>query len=209
MAEEEPTWAVVLHALYENKMAGSDFDKYGYHRMSRNIAIADEVDRNQEEITLSLSQMSNQGLVNKPSRNTGKGYTLTEKGFDVAHTRDLRRQEQRREQKRDKRQHEVNRAIGFLTIGLLFTGLLQAWIAALIGKEAQVSFVIGTLLVGFIIVVGITVILWKSGMLAAWDSDAGGKRGDDKDENASEDEGQNTGDGNGNADNEKDEKEKE
>lgn len=55
MAEKEPTWAVVLHTLYETKMVGGKFDKYGSHRMLRSAAIADEVDRNRGEVLRSLS----------------------------------------------------------------------------------------------------------------------------------------------------------
>lgn len=180
MAEKEPTWAVVLHTLYENTMAGGEFDEYGYHRMSRNAAIANEVDRDRGEVVRSLSQMENQGLINEPNRNIGQGYTLTEKGFDVAHSRELRRQEQRREQQRDKRQHGVNRAIGYLTLGLVLTGVLQMTITALLGI-GSLSFsisnivlslsLIRVLLVGYGVVLGLGVLLWKSGMLAAWENE--------------------------------------
>lgn len=190
MPVEEPTWAVILRAIYEKAMAGGEFDKHGNHKMLRKAAIADEVDRDQEEVGQTLSQMEDQGLVNEPSQNLGKGYTLTEKGFDVAHNRELRRQEQkrerereerqyRREQQRDKRQHGVNRAIGYLTLGLVLTGVLQMTIAALLGI-GSLSFsitdivlslsLVRVLLFGYGIVVGLGVLLWKSGMLASWDS---------------------------------------
>lgn len=178
---EEPTWAVVLNSLYKTRLAGEEF-----HEDRRIVILADEIGRSKTEISNVLSQMSDQGLINIPS-SYKESLTLTEKGFDVAHTRELRRQEQRREQKRDKRQHDVNRAIGFLTVGLLFTGFLQAWIAALVGEEARLLFINGALLLGFGVVVGIAVLLWTSGMLASWDSDGSdeGRRGN-RDENENE-----------------------
>lgn len=172
MVGEEPKWAVVLRAIYENKMAGHDFLDYGFDELDRQKAIAEETGLEHKEVSNTITQMVNQGLINGiPSNDPFQGYTLTKKGFDVAHTRALRRQEQRREQNRDKRQHGVNRAIGFLTVGLLFTGFLQAWIAALVGEEARLLFINGALLLGFVIVVGIAIMLLRSGMLASWDSD--------------------------------------
>ena len=186
MAEKEPTWAVVLHALYEKGMAGGEFDKYGKAEIHRKQAIAEEADRDRPEVIRALKQMENQRLINRPPANRKKGYTLTKKGFDVAHTRELRRQEQRREQKRaereqkrDKRQHGVNRAIGYLTLGLVLTGVLQMTIAAILGigslslSIADIALSLSlarVLLVGYGIVVGLGVLLWKSGMLASWDS---------------------------------------
>lgn len=99
----------------------------------------------------------------------------------------MRRQERRREQNRDKRQHDVNRAIGFLTVGLLFTGFLQAVITAQIGKEEQLLIVNLTLGSGFLIVIYIAFRIWNSGMLASWDSNASDKdRKEDTNENRDE-----------------------
>lgn len=104
MIEDEPTWAIVLHVLYEKKMAGESFDQYGFYTFSRRKAIAEEVDRDFTEVGKALSEMINADLINDvPTNNRLQGYTLTPRRFDVAHTRSLRRQEQERETRRDQR----------------------------------------------------------------------------------------------------------
>lgn len=170
MDEEEPTWVVVLLALYENGMAGESFDKYGYQELPRNKAIAEEVNRESAEVGRAIQELKRQNLVNGvPSGRESQGYTLTPDGFEVAYERDLKRQERRRERNRDKRQHEVNRAIGFLTVGLLVTGFLQAVISAQASHETGLLEMNFTLLIGGIVVVGIAGMLGYSGMLASWD----------------------------------------
>jgi DNA-binding MarR family transcriptional regulator len=174
MADAEPTWAVTLQALYEKGMAGDTFDKYGYHPLSRQIAIAEEVGRDSSEVARSISKMIDVGLINDvPIAQRRRGYTLTEKGFDVAHNRSLQKQEKRREQKMEKRQYDANRAIGVLTLGLVFVGVLRATISALVGTDAEHQFIHLTLVIGSIVVVVLVLLLAFSGMLSPWNEELG------------------------------------
>lgn len=54
---EESTWTVILDIFYKEKMADNDFDKYGFSKISRMKAMADEVDRDQNEVSRALRQM--------------------------------------------------------------------------------------------------------------------------------------------------------
>lgn len=179
MKKEEPVWAAVLHALYEKGMTGESFDEYGYHKFLRNRAIAEEIEREPADVTRAVSEMIDKNLINDvPTGRESQGYNLTAKGFDVAHTRSLRRQQQQREKRRDQRQHEVNRAIGFLTLGLVFIGFVQATIVAIVGFEAQLlpvqliqfGLALIVLTLGLLAVVAIGVLLWRFGMLASWNA---------------------------------------
>lgn len=180
MTQNEPTWAVVLHTLYENGMAGDSFDELGYSEFARKQAIAKEVDRDPAEVSRAIREMVDTNLINDvPTSNRMQGYSLTKKGFDVAHTRSLRRQEQQRENRRDQRQHEVNRAIGFLTFGLLVIGLVQATTVAIAGFDVQLlsaqliqlGLIYIVLTAGLGVIAGIIFLLWRSGMLESWDEE--------------------------------------
>lgn len=173
MTNDEPTWALILQAIYEYSMAGESFDEHGYSELARQIAIAKEIDRDAAEVARSISQLVSIGLLNDVPGNRRRGYTLTKDGFDVAHTRSLRRDESQKEQARNKRHHEVNRAIGLLTIGLVFVGLLRATVVAMVGQGVSQMLLNATLGIGLFTVIVIVFILKKSGMLESWEQQSG------------------------------------
>ena len=165
-SEEEPVWAQTLRVLYENGMQDGTFDEYGYSELARQHAIAEELNKRPVEVARALRSMEGLDLIDGVPSNRRQGYTLTEKGFSVAHSRSLRRHEQELEDSRNKRQHNVNRAIGFLTLGLVLVGLIQATVSALRGNSAPLWETNAVLGVGVLVVVVIGLLLWQSGLLS-------------------------------------------
>jgi hypothetical protein len=80
-------------------------------------------------------------------------YTLTEKGFGIAHDYHQNELDAERERRRDRRQHEVNRSIAVLTIGLVAVGLIQATITGMVGLGSPLWQVNTILFVGVLALV--------------------------------------------------------
>lgn len=68
---------------------------------------------------------------------------------------------------RNQRQHDVNRAVGFLTLGLILMGLVQATITALVGKNAPLVEINGILGLGLVVAVGLGIPLYQTGLLSS------------------------------------------
>lgn len=66
------------------------------------------------DVRKTLITMAQVGLLHEEETDSRPPYSLTKKGFEVAHDREQNR-----------RQHEVNRAIGYLTSGLLLVAFIQ------------------------------------------------------------------------------------
>lgn len=185
----EPTWARVLDALYDHRMRGEDFDEKGYSKLARSHAIAEELgDIEPAEVHAVLRELKRYGLIHDlQSGRESKGFHLTEKGFEVAHEREIQKkrreheealQENRRElqemmadeaEERGRRQHEVNRAIGFLTLGLLTVSLIQAGVAAT-SMSSRIEVSPGVFLAAGAAVTGVVaIIILRSGMLRPWE----------------------------------------
>ena len=86
--------AQTFHILYQKGMQGDAFDNRGRSELARRIAIAEEISEESTEVASTLRRMEELDLINGVSTDHRKGYTLTEKGFGVAHSRSLRRHEQ-------------------------------------------------------------------------------------------------------------------
>lgn len=92
-------------------------------------------------------------------------YTLTEKGFSIAHDYHQNRLERERERRRNQRQHEVNQSIGILTLGLVFVGVIQATVTAMAGAGSTLYELNGALIAGFLIFGIAVALVWKAGLL--------------------------------------------
>ena len=167
--DDEPAWAQTLHVIYEKDMQEDILEK-DYGELEQCSVIADELSIEPDDISNLLINMRGMGLIEKKSSQESR-YMLTKKGFDVVHTRALRRHEQRMEDSRNRRQHSVNRAIGYLTLGLVLMGYIQATITALVGKYAPLWQVNGVLVIGVFVAVGLAVLLFQSGLLSTWDTE--------------------------------------
>jgi hypothetical protein len=106
-----------------------------------------------------------------PSKGELLPYTLTEKGFSIAHDIHQNRRHDERQQRRTKRQHEVNRAIGFLTLGLVLVNFIQTVMTGIVGFGSPLWQANVIILVGTAVIVGIAYLLTTSGMLSQWNPD--------------------------------------
>jgi len=92
-------------------------------------------------------------------------YDLSSKGFDVAHDIRMKNSRERKQDQRASAQHDVNRAIGFLTLGLLFINLTNAILQAVVDLDYPQLAVGSLFVVNFVVVVAIAGLVYKSGLL--------------------------------------------
>jgi hypothetical protein len=95
-----------------------------------------------------------------------QGYSLTKEGFQVAHDRNV-----------NQAQNNVNRILGYLTVGLLFTSALSAMATATVNVGNTRDFIIGydvwPLVVGWMAIaisVALSVLVYRSGVLSVTES---------------------------------------
>lgn len=159
----EPVWARILRAYYEKDMSGETFDKYGYQEMSRMRHLSEEIGSTPVNAKRSMGKLVDLGLMNDlQSGQEKQGYSLTKEGFQVAHDRSV-----------NKSQNNVNRILGYLTVGLLFTSALSAMATATVNVGNYRRFIFGydvwPLIVGWIaiiVAVLLSIIVFKSGILS-------------------------------------------
>lgn len=173
--DDRPIWAEVLRVLYD-ETGGPRWGMAEQNEKERTEMISKALDRrdvevDQHGIHVTLHRMAEVGLVDKEGTETRPPFTLTSKGFDVAHERQREEQRVKREKRRDKRQHEVNRGVGFLTLGLVFVGIIQAGVVALTDTHSPLWQVYGILMVGIVIVIGLFFWIQQTGMLASWNAE--------------------------------------
>jgi len=129
----EPVWARILYAYYEKDMAGETFDKHGYQKMSRMKHLSEEIDSTPSKTMKSMNKLIEMGLMNDlQSGQEKQGYSLTKEGFQVAHDRRM-----------SKSQNNVNRILGYLTVGLLVTSALSAMTTATVNVGNTRQFILG------------------------------------------------------------------
>ena len=145
---EDPDWAKVLSYLYRenSEIYPSTSEKYDIAGKTDHPPIEEVLDRTeltQEEIIDVLDEMDSVGIVNQEDRyvNTSGSkvrysiYTLSKKGFDVAHDREM-----------DERQTRVNIGIALLTVFLMVGSMLQAY-SAFLNSDTGNQFLLAILLV--------------------------------------------------------------
>lgn len=163
----EPVWARILQAYYETDMSGETFDKYGYQKMSRMKHLSEEINSTPSDTMKSMRKLVELNLMNDlQSGQEKQGYSLTKEGFQVAHDRNV-----------NQAQNNVNRILGYLTVGLLFTSALSAMATATVNVGNTRDFILGydvwPLVVGWVaiaIAVALSVLVYRSGILSVIDS---------------------------------------
>ncbi|MDY7081949.1 MAG: hypothetical protein SXQ77_05965, partial [Halobacteria archaeon] len=116
--------------------------------------------------------LDNTHLINRVS----DSYILTEKGFEVSHGRELKKQEQEYQKKLQKRQEEleekiterqnkVNKAIAVLTLGLLGVSTFDLWIKGARIMNLSNSLIWTSMGLGAVITIVIGIVLFKEGLL--------------------------------------------
>lgn len=172
---DEPNWAKILDQMYTTWRAvasraseDDDLEYDVYPPLGKNI--------DAEETQKALKYLETRELIEE-FREYGE-MRLTETGLRIAHERHLEKERSKREEQRaayeksrDQRQHDVNRAIALLTLGLVLVGTLQAAATATVGAGLNevVSFIPAAL--GFVSLFILGTILWKAGLLSKLESD--------------------------------------
>lgn len=174
--DNEPDWTLILERLYhgEQKQIQKQKDPH-----DDTIITTDEIyegyDLNYTEIDNILEYLDTAGLIQETDKYSDE-YVLTPRGFQVIHDRvmmekkeeyeDKRMEErEKQEDRRIQSQNEVNSAVGYLTLGLLFVTFAHTVVIAMIEKGAGVFVLSILLVVESIIIVGISLLLSRTGLL--------------------------------------------
>lgn len=157
MDTSTPAWALILDSLYRSEQVevckATEYDS---------DCLVNKADLDEQAATLPDNQINrtirflenNELLRETLNENGDQVYALTQDGFSVAHDRHILQKQQSREQSRARNQLHVNRAIGYLTAGLLVVTALNP-IIQYVAPPTQlwwlVLVLINLLIVGFII----------------------------------------------------------
>lgn len=191
---EEPAWIKVLETIYDEDIYWEDdADIDSDHPVVS--ALDDDPEEVQNHLAF-LSQVELIGHVKagmtadvpRPGkesmmpvsdvdRRQGLYMGLTPRGFSVVHQRRMQERQDSREDnrlerqenlenKRAKRQHEINRAIAFLTLGLMVVTVIDSAVRAFVGKGAY-DHAFQTVFAGLVLVIVFAVILNLSGLLSS------------------------------------------
>jgi hypothetical protein len=103
-----------------------------------------------EDVDTGMKFLVETGMVSFVERSRGT-YALTEKGFSVAHDRVVREDQLAEEQTRAERQHDVNRAVAFLTLGLMTVTVFDSAVRLAVGFNRLLTGAVITLIgMGFV-----------------------------------------------------------
>lgn len=162
---KEPNWTAVLRTLYNHEIT------IDVQMTDRAVAVkvAKLTGLDPESVSAAITDLTEIGLVETEHKELGeRGYNkirLTERGFQIAHEREMNTQQEEREDDRIERQNEINRAIGFLTVGLLVTTLFDTVVAAELQSNLQLLTPQTIVLVDLVLVLAIIGAISRSGVL--------------------------------------------
>jgi hypothetical protein len=131
----EPDWAIVLHYIYRRPEEVTTYDDdvmvdRGHPLESNTKLTWDEVQRHLEFLDLTA------GLIDYTIHDEWLfAVSLTQKGFDVAHEREMRRERLRLDQKQGTRQNWLTFGLVLFAGGTLFANLL----ALVINNNLQIT----------------------------------------------------------------------
>ncbi|GAA0209025.1 hypothetical protein [Halobaculum roseum] len=125
---DEPSWATVLRALYNGERSTVKRSPAKDRKVLRSEQIFDRIDLNQEEVDNAVEYLIDANLIEEGQSRTDP-YRLTNRGFEIAHQRAINNRQMNREDQRSQRQHGINRAVAYLTIGLLLVGLFDLFVS--------------------------------------------------------------------------------
>lgn len=176
----EPDWEEILLLMYDTRVtvfnpATIDPESDAATRLSAEYNLFAQTDHSQSELAEIIKFMRETELIWKSAEidvHDPKGddgiidlYDLSSKGFDVAHDIRMRNSQERRQDQRVSAQNNVNRAIGFLTLGLLFINLTNAFLQAVIDLNYP-QLAVGSLFVlNLVVFVAIAGLVYTSGLL--------------------------------------------
>jgi hypothetical protein len=203
MNGDTPEWAELLEAIYEENLVWSAVTD-NYHEdgpiYGEGHPVYEIVDMDPQQIQKNLAFLLETGLIgtqhigldadvprpgkelvtgiSEEARREGTHLGLTERGFAVAHERQMQRrrderenqrlqQQEKNEERRTKQQHTVNRAIAFLTLGLLAVTATDSAVRAFIGANNIPGAYIATL-AGAVLTLIFAGVLFFSGLLSPY-----------------------------------------
>lgn len=181
-------WSQIIDWMYRQRISTGGIQATEHDKevqVRRIMGVLDTDDRS--AVLETLEYMTDVGLLTRiefqfQSGGVGRVYGLDERGFEVAHQRQVRRDRIEEGRRKDKRQYEVNRGVAFLTLGLVFIGAIQSlatatntverirlsgkWFSSVTGPEiaffASLIGLFGVLVMGYF--------LWRAGLLSSWES---------------------------------------
>jgi len=143
----QPEWAIVLDKIYKENIVWEpeiEIDKehpvvkvvgMSAKSVQENLALLDQaglIGQVHVGISADIPRPDKEGLIGIPeeARSRGTHIGLTERGFSVAHERQVMEKQQEEQDRLIGSQNEINSAIGFLTLGLLFLTFADTWTSA-------------------------------------------------------------------------------
>lgn len=179
---EEPEWAKVLDTVYKENLvweADADFDEdhpvvsavdLDSKATQRNLAFLSQaglIGRLHVGVKADVSYPGREGLMglSGEAERRGTHTGLTERGFSVAHRREVMQQQEQEEERRIQSQNEVNSAIGYLTLGLLFVTFMDTFLSTMVPLNLPIETVYVALLLDAVIVFVISLLLYRTNLL--------------------------------------------
>lgn len=150
----DPDWAKLLIHVYQNEgqlfLIGPYNEDEGsfqsfYEEIREDIDFSEEISE-ESDLTVTLHQMHEFGLIDYELQEHGCRIELKEKGFDVAHDREMNRNQQR-----------TNLGVGVLTAFLAVGSILQGY-SAFLSIESFWNRLALTVVLVIMLVLGISVI---------------------------------------------------
>lgn len=154
--DSEPDWAIVLETIYVEDIVW-EADR----EVDSNHPVVASIDAEPETVNESLAFLSQAGLIgrvqvglkadiSRPGKEGVIGITgtaerkgthigLTERGFLVAHQRQMQYEQQNREDRRAERQDTINYLIGLLTFGLVSVTILDSAANVFVSQESVIG----------------------------------------------------------------------
>lgn len=161
--QEKPNWAILLNNLYRQEQSRFDRNQGSGGALTEDHPLIHQTGLTREELNKSIQYLRDSGLL----RTTGSSdkFVLTEKGFEVAHERHNQSWSERLQSERIEDQNDVNRAIGFLTLGVLFFAFTDSTFYVISQTATpEWGYFVG-LIVNFLAFIVILVLLQKAEML--------------------------------------------
>jgi hypothetical protein len=166
---DHPLWVSLLWDAYE--AGGTGLQPFST-RISSYGEWPDEEAIERASIPGVVNDMEEMGLIQTVHKEDEDAVVikLKQKGFDYIHNYELNEQAKLREIRQDRRQHNVNRGVAYLTIGLVITGGVRAIAASWSDIPLLGSWILTCLTVA--VVAMIIFLLFRADMLESYEAPA-------------------------------------
>lgn len=174
---QDPDWAKVLEVFYENNPSfeytedPSEIHSFlDYDSRLEGIDLVGEI-RLLKKIGALEVNTTTADLTGDGKRNESIKYiSLTPRGFDVAHERSLRNEQQEFEEEQTNRQNELSSAVGILTMGLLVVAGAQLLVQSIAVASLSTSIALAIGVVGLLVVGVLAFRIYNSGLLEPYET---------------------------------------